>query len=220
MIVLHHCVSARSFRALWALEELRVPYELVMMPFPPRVHASAYLEVNPLGTVPLFIDGEERMTESAAICEYLAARYGQGGFGVAPDEPGYADYLNFLHFGEATLTFPQTLILRYGRFESPDRRSAQVVEDYTRWFFGRLKSLENILAGRPFLCAGRFTAADISVGYALTLAEYLSLSSSFRPHTKEYWQRLRARDAFVRALDAQEKAAIGQGIPTTPAPLA
>jgi glutathione S-transferase len=213
-------MSARSFRALWALEELRVPYDLVVMPFPPRVHSAAYLEVNPLGTVPLLLDGDTRMTESAAICEYLAARYGRGSLGVTPEETGYGDYLNFLHFGEATLTFPQTLILRYGRFETPDRRSPQVVEDYTRWFFARLKSLEGLLAGRPYVCAERFTAADISVGYALMLADYLGFSSSFRPHTKTYWDRLKARDAFTRAVDVQEKAALSQGIATTPAPLA
>ena len=70
---LHHCVSARSFRALWMLEELQLPYTLHMLPFPPRVLQRSYLELNPLGTVPLLRHGEARLTESAAICEYLAA---------------------------------------------------------------------------------------------------------------------------------------------------
>ena len=52
MIVLHHCVSARSFRPLWMLEELALPYELKMLPFPPRALARSYLQENPLGTVP------------------------------------------------------------------------------------------------------------------------------------------------------------------------
>ena len=76
MIELYHCVSARSFRPLWMLEELCVPYRLRMLPFPPRVHARQYLEDNPLGTVPLMKDGATRMTESAAMCQYLAARHG------------------------------------------------------------------------------------------------------------------------------------------------
>ena len=67
MITLYHCVDARSFRALWALEEVGVPYELRMLPFPPRYLQREYLKVNPLGTIPLMIDGETRMTESAAI---------------------------------------------------------------------------------------------------------------------------------------------------------
>jgi glutathione S-transferase len=88
-----------------------------MLPFPPRIKAPDYLAVNPLGTIPAFIDGDTRMTESAAICEYLASRYDAGGLSVLPGEPEYGRYLNMLHFGEATLTFPQTLLLRYGRFE-------------------------------------------------------------------------------------------------------
>ena len=52
MLTLYHCMSARSFRPLWALEELGLSYQLVMLPFPPRVKAPEYLTVNPLGTVP------------------------------------------------------------------------------------------------------------------------------------------------------------------------
>jgi Glutathione S-transferase, N-terminal domain len=65
MLTLYHCISARSFRVLWMLEELRLPYELHMLAFPPRAHDKSFLELNPRGTVPLFIDGETRMTESA-----------------------------------------------------------------------------------------------------------------------------------------------------------
>ena len=50
MITLYHCDGARSFRPLWMLEELRLPYELKMLPFPPRVFAKEYLALNPLGT--------------------------------------------------------------------------------------------------------------------------------------------------------------------------
>ena len=219
MIVLHHCVGARSFRVLWTLEELQVPYQLVMLPFPPRVHVSQYLEINPAGTVPTLHDGDVRMTESVAICQYLAERHGGRALTVASDDPAYAPYLNYLSFGEATLTFPQTLILRYGRYELPERRSPQVVEDYTRWFFARLKSFDALIAERAFVCGDRFTLADISVGYALLLADYLELSSSFRPSTQEYWSRLRTREAFRRALAVEKDVATRQGISTTPAPL-
>jgi len=67
MITLYHCMSARSFRPLWALEELGMPYELKMLPFPPRVLDRSFLAINPLGTIPLLIDGETHMTESAAM---------------------------------------------------------------------------------------------------------------------------------------------------------
>ena len=84
MITLHHCVSARSFRPLWLLEELALPYTLKMWPFPPRVQARDYLALNPLGTVPLLeVDGA-RLTESAACCQFLAARLGSVDLRILP----------------------------------------------------------------------------------------------------------------------------------------
>lgn len=71
----YHCLSARSFRPLWVLEELGLKYTLRLLPFPPRVHDKRYFDHNPLGTVPLLIDGEGpdalRMSESAVIIQYL-----------------------------------------------------------------------------------------------------------------------------------------------------
>ncbi|KRB84684.1 glutathione S-transferase family protein [Noviherbaspirillum sp. Root189] len=220
MMILYHCISARSFRPLWALEELGLPYELKMLPFPPRALAREYLAVNPLGTVPALFDGALCMTESAAICQYLASRFGKGNLDVAQDDPDYGRYLNWLHLGEATLTFPQTLVLRYGRFEPQDRKQPQVVEDYSRWFLARLRAVDAVVARQDFLCAQRFTAADISVGYALMLADYLGMAERFSEAVLRYWQRLQQRDGFQRALAAQEKAALAQGVSPVPAPLA
>lgn len=212
MITLHHCISARSFRPLWMLEELGLPYDLKVWPFPPRALAREYLAVNPLGTVPLFIDGETRMTESAATCQYLAAQHAPGVLDVAVDEPDYGAYLNYLHFGEATLTFPQTLVLRYARFEPPERRQPSVAGDYARWFLARLKPLGPRLESREFVCAERFTAADVSVAYALMLGGYLDLESQYPALVRDYWARLQQRPAYQRALVAQETAAIAQGV--------
>jgi glutathione S-transferase len=202
MIQLYHCPDARSFRALWALEELGVPYALHLLPFPPRVRAPEYLQVNPLGTIPALIDGETFMTESAAIVQYLATRHGDGALAVAQDEPAYGAWLNWLHFGEATLTFPQTLVLRYGTFE-PGRADA-TAKDYARWFLVRLRHVERALADAEWLCAGRFTGADISVGYALLLADYLKLLDDAAPSVRAYWDRLKARPAFQAAKRAQK----------------
>src|SRR5579863_8355613 len=98
MITLYHCRDARSFRALWTLEEIGAPYELKLLPFPPRFRSREYLELNPMGTVPLMTDGETRMTESAAICQYLADRYAGPPLSVLSSEPAYGAYLNALHF--------------------------------------------------------------------------------------------------------------------------
>ena len=218
MIHLHHCVSARSFRPLWMLEELRLPYQLHMLPFPPRALARSFLEQNPLGTVPLLVQGGVRMTESAAMCQYLAATHPDAGLDVAPTDPAFGTYLNWLHMSDATLTFPQTLVLRYGRFEPAERQQPQVVVDYSRWFLARLRAVEAALADSDHLCAGRFTAADVAVGYALLLAQHLGLAPQFGAATQSYWQRLQQRPGYQRALAAQSATAQAQGVPTTPAP--
>ncbi|MFN4101201.1 MAG: glutathione S-transferase family protein, partial [Pararhodobacter sp.] len=152
-----------------------------------------------LGTVPCLIDGDLQMTESSAITHYLARRYGEGTLAVAPDDPAYGDWLNWLYHSDATLTFPQTLVLRYSRFEPKDRRQPQVAEDYTQWFFSRLKLVNTRLETADYLAADRFTVADIAVGYALYLADVIGLGAHLKPQTRAYLDRLTARPAFQRA---------------------
>ncbi len=186
---------------LWTLEELRLDYDLVTLPFPPRWAAPDYLATNPLGTIPYFEDGSAAMTESAAICEYLAVKHGGASrLAVAPDEPDYGAWLNWLHHGEATLTFPQTLVFRYAMLEKPERRLPQVANDYRRWFVARTVLAENALAdGRDFLCAGRFTVADISVAYALQFAETLGHLGEVGPGLQAFWARMQERPGFKAA---------------------
>ncbi|MDT8429768.1 MAG: glutathione S-transferase family protein [Pseudomonadales bacterium] len=212
MLTLYHCLDARSFRPLWTLEEMQLPYRLEMLPFPPRALAREFKTINPLGTVPALLDGELMMTESAAICQYLVSRYQATALAVEPEQADYGEFLNWLHFGEATLTFPQTLLLRYGRFEPPERRQTQVVEDYTGWFLGRLRALERPLASQEMLCPSGFSIADISVGYALLLAEALGLDKDFTPAVAAYWQRLQARPGYQRAQARQQEQALALGL--------
>jgi glutathione S-transferase len=101
MIELYHCHNARSFRALWALEEIGLTYRLHMLPFPPRIYQPEYLDQNPLGTIPLLVDGKVRMTESAAIPHYLATRYGPTPLVVEVEEYDYGLWLDWLHRSEA-----------------------------------------------------------------------------------------------------------------------
>jgi glutathione S-transferase len=196
---LFHCHGSRSLRALWMLEEMGLDYELVVMPFPPRSRFPGYLEINPLGTVPALLHDGATLTESTAICQYLGERFGPTPLLVRPAEAGYADYLNWMYRSDATLTFPQTIVLRYTALEPEERRLPQAVEDYTKWFFARLRSVDAAVEGHDYLVADRFTAADIAVGYALVLAKNLGLSAKFKPQTAAYLDRLMSRPAFQRA---------------------
>jgi glutathione S-transferase len=198
-IKLYHCKGARSVRPLWTLEEMGLPFELESMPFPPRALREGYLNINPLGTVPTLVDGDLTMTESAGICQYLVDRYGPTDLALTPKDKEYGTYLNWLHRSDATLTFPQTIVLRYTQLEPEERRLKQAVDDYTAWFFSRLRSVEAATAESEYLCAGRFTIADISVAYALFLAERLGLRPGFKPNTEAYYRRVTSRPAFQRA---------------------
>ena len=200
---LYHCADARSLRPLWALEELGAEYELVNMAFPPRATYPGYLTINPLGTVPTFVDGEVTLTESTGICHYLGEKFAPTDLRVDPSEPAYGAYLNWMYRSDATLTFPQTIVLRYTRLEPKERRLPQAAEDYTVWYLSRLRSVEAALEDREFLCAGRFTMADIAVHYALFLGETLGLAERYKPRSRDYLERLKARPAFRRAREKQ-----------------
>lgn len=202
-MILYHCRDTRSLRALWAFEECAVPYELVKMPFPPRFGHEGYLDINSLGTVPALKVDDYVMTESAAICQYVAGVSDRPDLRVDPGDKDYAAYLNWLHRSDATFTFPQTLVLRYSRLEKPENRLPQVVADYTRWYFKRMEVVEAALADSDYLCAGRFTMADVCVGYAVYLADKLGIFDGLGDRTKGYLVRLTARPAFERALELQ-----------------
>jgi glutathione S-transferase len=219
MITLYHCERARSFRPLWMMEEMGLAYDLRMLPFPPRVLAKDFLEINPLGTVPFFIDGSARMSESPAICHYLGTRYGPSDLIVDVAEESYGTFLNWMYFSDATLTFPQTLVLRYGKQEPAERRSPQVAADYAKWFHGRLRVVEVATGDTEFLCAGRFTAADIAIGYALRLAGRVGIDGDFGPNISAYWQRLQQRESYIRSLRIEREAAARAGIPESGSPI-
>jgi glutathione S-transferase len=197
---LWHCHNARSLRPLWALEEMGLEYDLEVLPFPPRFFKKEFLSENVLGTVPFFRDGDASMTESSGICQYLADRYQKSEFSVSVDHPEYADYLNWLHQSDATLTFPQTIYLRYTVLEPEERRQPQVADDYRKWFLARLRRLDAHIEDKDFLCDGRFTIADIAVAYALFLGKLQGFSGDYSPQVNRYLDALMQRPAFIKSL--------------------
>ncbi|WP_016744882.1 glutathione S-transferase family protein [Rhizorhabdus wittichii] len=201
---LYHCAGSRGLRALWAAEEASLSYELVLLPFPPRIRARDYLEINPLGTIPALVHGPLVMTESSAIAHYLVSRNGPSPLSIAPHEEDYGALLDFLHHADATLTFPQTVYLRFTRLEA-DRGLQEAGFAYADWFASRLKKVEARLATRDHLCGGRFTVADIAIAYALLLARRVGLGDRLSPVLSDYLDRLTARPGFLAA-EARERA--------------
>ena len=197
------CNDSRHVRVLWTAEEMNLDYQLEMMPFPPRFLQKEYLDTNILGTVPYLIDGDIEMTESVAICQYLAEKYGPTDLKVNPDEDDFPAYLNWMAHSDATLTFPQTVYLRYAFQEIGVADNA--AEGYKRWFVSRLKLLEKILEEKEYLCSNRLTLADICVGYAIYLAKCLNIEKAFKPNIVRWTNMLFEREAFKKAISLRHE---------------
>ena len=201
MITLYHSVGTRSMRCVWLLEELQLDYKLESVDFPPRLKTPNFLTVNPLGTLPYLIDGDVRMSESCAILEYLSAKYGERKLEISAQDAGYADYLNWLYFGECSLAMLQSIVLRYTYFVPKDQRLPEVAQYYQAMVDERLVLLSRWLSERStdYLCGDQFTLADISVAYALILMRHFKLDQGFSDDIQDYLARLSSRPAFQRA---------------------
>jgi len=118
---------------------------------------------------------------------------------MRPEEAEYGNYLDWLYRSDATLTFPQTIVLRYSKLEPEERKLPQAVADYSQWYLSRLKAVERALEGKDFLVGNRFTLADIAVTYALFLGTTLGLDQRYKPNCKRYLAQMMERPALIRA---------------------
>lgn len=199
MITLYHSKDSRSLRCLWLLEELGLPHQVEWVAFPPQLKQPEYLTINPNGTVPYLVDGENELRESAAILLYLAGRHGHGGCAVPTDSPLYAAMLDWLFYGETALAGPLSAALRYAMFLPRPQRNEAVAQDYRDMMVQRLDALDRALCDGPYLCGETFTIADISVGYALLLGELLGLVPRYPQRVAAYLARLKDRPALIKA---------------------
>jgi len=203
MIKIYHVSPARSLRIIWLMEELGEPYEVETISFPPD---EAFLAISPTATLPTIVDGDIVMGESIAILQYLTGRRLQKSMelgltvGPNPDPAAYAEHLQFLHLGEASLAAPLAFALRTQRL-APDDQKTNFTSNLCRDVFRRRLGVvdKQLRDGRSYLTGERLTIADISVGYALHLAQLRGAEALLTPLALAYLERLRARPAFQRA---------------------
>jgi glutathione S-transferase len=202
MIKIFHTPQFRSLRVVWLMEEIGEAYQLEIVPFPAP---DAFKARSLMGSIPTIIDGDVVMGESIAILQYITGRRIRDPavlrLTVGPsDSARYAEHLQFLHLGEASLMTPLGLLART-RLLAPENEknnfTVQVVEDVVR---RRLGAVEKRLAdGRQHLTGEAFTIADISVGFALAFATFRGLDDMLSPDVAAYLARLQARPAYQRA---------------------
>jgi glutathione S-transferase len=207
MITVFGAWPTRSFRVVWALEELGLPYRVREVELRLRQEDVEFMGLNPAGFLPVMDDDGVVMVDSIAILDYLIARYDDAALAPPAADPSFPLYKQFLHLGESGLAAYLNIVVASRMFapEAEKRNwGAQVAE---RLFFNRLGLVSRRLAAAPMMAGEAFTAADISVTYALDVAQRLGLSAGFDPTVSDYHARMASRPAYQAAAAATKAAA-------------
>ncbi len=193
--------EGRGFRVVWLLEEMGLAYRLRPVDLLVGVdNDTEFLAVNPAGFIPAIQDGDVTMVESIAIMEYLMARYGPTPLAPDPHDPAFPAYQQFLHLGEAGLAASIYFVSGARNFAPEAERHNWSAGQALDVFETRLGLVTRQLARSHYLAGETFTAADISVTYALELAERSGSFTLVEPE-RAYVARTSARDAYKRAME-------------------
>ncbi|PTL84666.1 glutathione S-transferase family protein [Vitiosangium sp. GDMCC 1.1324] len=207
--VLHYAPRSRSFRILWLLEEARVPYELVRYDLQKGTHKSpAYLAVNPDGKVPALVDRGPRgdwsavITESAAICAYIADTLPEARLAPAVGTPERAAYATWMAYGAAALE-PSFADLMFPRKAEPPPSAIG-------WpsFDATIARISRAVEKGPWLLGDQFSSADIMIGAMLQWLNSWGKLPAHEP-VKRYLAALVERDAMKRAQAKEAELAAG-----------
>jgi glutathione S-transferase len=192
--------EGRGFRVVWLLEEMGLIYRLRPVDLLAGVEDDAeFLAINPAGFIPAIRDGEVTMVESIAIMEYLMARYGPTPLAPDPHDPAFPAYQQFLHLGEAGLAASMYFVAVSRNLAPEAERRNWGAMKALEVFESRLGLVTRQLASSPYLAGERFTAADISVTYALEFAQRSGVALG--EAEQAYLDRTRGREAYKRAME-------------------
>jgi glutathione S-transferase len=190
--------NSRSLRCVWALEEAGVAYEYVRVNMMKgEGHAPAFKAINPAGKIPVLVDGEMTLTESAAIVMYVADGFPSAG--LMPSSPAErADVFRWIFF-VATEVEPHLWAIAQHRFALPEQMRVPAVEPTCVWQLKRaLRVIEKTLTTRPFIAGEAFSAADILATHCMTWALSAKLDVVGEA-SLAYIERMKARPACARA---------------------
>lgn len=193
--------EGRGFRVIWLLEEMGLDYRLRPVELGPNLEEDVeFLAVNPAGFIPAIKDGDITMVESIAIMEYLMARYGPTPLAPEPNDPAFPLFQQFLQLGEAGLAMGAYFVGGARNFAPEAERNSWSARQALDMFESRLRLLKRQLERSPYVAGERFTAADISVIYALELAQAFA-GLAVGQAVETYMARARNRHAYERAMD-------------------
>jgi glutathione S-transferase len=194
-ITLYFAPASRAFTPRWLLEELELPYEVRTISLRRGAQKSPrYLRINPMGKVPALTDGSVTVSESPAICIYLADRYSLGNLAPALDAPERGSYLRWMIF--STAVFEPAIYLEDG--DDSTAASGRGWGDRAKM----LQVLDEALSSGPWLLGERFSAADVMLGSLLSIALFNQRIAKPAESLVRYAARLEQRPAYTRAAKA------------------
>lgn len=211
MLKVHHLNESRSQRILWLLEELGVPYELVLhtRDATTRLAPPSLTDVHPLGKSPVIVDevqgGGLTVIESGAIIDYVIRRHGEGRLAPDPASADYDRYQQWLHYAEGSAMLPLMLNMYVGRL---GEGGAPLQPRIQSEIANHLAFVEASLAGRQFFVGDSLTGADIQMSFVPEVAKAMGKLADY-PHMAAWIERMHARPAWKTALAKSGPYALG-----------
>ena len=200
---LYFIPTTRAVRPRWLLEEMNLDYELITVSME-MTRQPEYRQLHPHGKVPVLVDNEVTIFESAAICAYLADKYPEKGFAPAIDSPARAYYYQWLFYASITLEAPVEQYLFHVVPDLPEKvlptasQTRVSKEEAGQWFDKVCEPLNQLLKNNDYLVENRFSTADVVVGGVLLWASLLGMLKTESP-VKSYVTKLKERSSLQKA---------------------
>ncbi|KUZ71326.1 glutathione S-transferase [Burkholderia ubonensis] len=203
---LYGFAGTRSQRALWGLKALDADFEFISVNLLEGEHKRPeFLRLNPAGKVPVLVDGDLVIPESAAIVLYLADKYPQKAL-LPVDLAARAQAYRWVMFAVTELEQPLWRITRHTMLYPPDKRLPADIALAREDFVNMAAILDRHLDGRAFIVGDTLTVADCVTAYLIDWANEFKLIDAF-PQLQAYLERLYARpNAPQRIADARRAA--------------
>ena len=203
-IVLYHHPWSRASGTVWMLEETGVDYELRWVDIMAGAQKTPeFLSLNPMGKLPVLVDGDVVVSESAAIGVYLGDRYASGRLAPALDDPARGTYLRWAFFAPSVIEPAAAARPSGGNF------NAGAVGWGT--YETMLDATEAAVGAGPWLLGDKFTMADVILGGTLRFMLTFKMIEPRSAFT-DYVQRLDARPAFLRSVARNAAVAAEHGL--------
>ena len=189
---------SRGRIARWMLEEVGQPYRTEVLDYATTMKAPAYLAINPMGKVPTLRHGDVVVTETAAICAYLADAFPQAKLAPPPGDRRRGPYYRWLFFSAGPVEAAVSN-KALGVVVPPERERMMGYGSFEHV----MSTLEAALSRAHYLAGDDFTAADLYVGSQLGFGMMFGMIEK-RPVFEQYWQRVSARPACKRAKELDD----------------